>query len=367
MFASQLGIRLVLLIGKTVPLPAPAEALTALTSVQVINDMQAEGDGFQITFTLGKDKSGDYRLLKSGLLDPDTRVIIGVLLGTKLQPLIDGIIYHHQVKPGMEPGMSRLTVSGRDIGVLLDLKEIDKSYQQQSDSTIVKTVLMNYAQYGIIPETKETSEIPAESSQHGTDLAFIRRLAQRNSFVFYLEPKTMGMTRAYWGPEERSAADQPPLTVNLGTYSNVTSLDFTHDALAPVDVRGKFIDAESKKSMNIPALESLRMPALASKTGKARRTRRLRGTAGKSSSRASAEALAARMNAPYAVTASGELETVRYGGLLRARRQVAVRGAGRTYDGVYLVSRVTHSIEPGKYTQQFELKREGTGALSTMV
>jgi hypothetical protein len=73
---------------------------------------------------------------------------------------------------------------------------------------------------------------------------------------------------------------------------------------------------------------------------------------------------AAVAGAAEPVTADGELDSVRYGSVLRAHRLVAVRGVGRSYDGRYLVRRVTHRIQRGVYTQTFKLSREGTGALS---
>src|ERR687890_749895 len=98
MLASQLGIRLVLRIGKTLPVAASPEVLAAITRVDVTNDSELE-DGFQITFTLGKDKAVDYGLLESGALDLFNRVVIGVVLGAVPEVLIDGIIAHHQVAP----------------------------------------------------------------------------------------------------------------------------------------------------------------------------------------------------------------------------------------------------------------------------
>src|SRR4051794_40588585 len=121
MLASLLGVRLILWTGKAVPSPAPYDVMRALSHVTVINDTDGD-DGFQMTFTLGKD-GADYGLLTGDALNPDRRVALAVLLGTSLEPLINGVIYHHQVRPSNEPGMSTLTVSGRDIGVLLDLKE----------------------------------------------------------------------------------------------------------------------------------------------------------------------------------------------------------------------------------------------------
>src|SRR6185295_41469 len=109
MLASQLGIRLILMMGQTVPLPAPAPVMNALSRVEVTNDEQG-GDGFSISFSLSKSQPVDYDLLQSGLLAQGTRVIIGVLLGAVPQALIDGIITHHQVAPSADPGASTLTV-----------------------------------------------------------------------------------------------------------------------------------------------------------------------------------------------------------------------------------------------------------------
>ncbi len=44
-----------------------------------------------------------------------------------------------------------------------------------------------------------------------------------------------------------------------------------------------------------------------------------------------------------------------------------MRGAGLKNDGFYKVRQVTHEIEMGKYTQDFTLSREGTGALLPVV
>ena len=79
MLTSQLGIKLILLLGKTVPLPAPYNVMAALNRIEVTNDSE-QGDGFQISFTIGKDAVVDYGLLASGLVDPFNRVIIGVLM-----------------------------------------------------------------------------------------------------------------------------------------------------------------------------------------------------------------------------------------------------------------------------------------------
>jgi hypothetical protein len=108
----------------------------------------------------------------------------------------------------------------------------------------------------------------------------------------------------------------------------------------------------------------LRLPPLVQQETNPMRKKLMRCTAGKNYAQAIEAALAERMNAPESVIATGELDTVRYGHRLRARRLVGVRGVGTSYDGVYKVRSVKHVIEPGaSYKQQFELRREGIGAL----
>ena len=71
--------------------------------------------------------------------------------------------------------------------------------------------------------------------------------------------------------------------------------------------------------------------------------------------------------ASHALEATGELDMLRYGTILRPRRLVSVRGAGYLHDGFYYVKDVTHSIGKGEYKQRFTLTREGFGSLTPVV
>ena len=370
MLTSQLGIRLVLLMGETVPLPAPYEVTSTLAQVKVTNDEET-GDGFEMIFTLGKDKSAEYGLLKSGRLNPFTRVVIGVLLGVSPEVLIDGVITHHEVTPSNEPGQSTLTVKGKDVSVMLDLKEKNDKYENQPDAVIFSRIIGNYAHYGLVPEPTPTTEVPIVIQriprQHETDLQFVRRMAKRNGFVFYIEPLTFGTSRAYFGPENRLGVPQPALSMNMGPHTNVKELSFSQDALAPTGTEGSFVEPFTKMSLPIPSLPSLRMPPLAPRSTPAKRTTLMRDTANQNPAQAATNALAAATRSPDSVRGQGVLDTVRYGHVLRARRLVGVRGAGETYDGNYYVRRATHTIGRGTYTQEFTLSREGTGALLPVV
>jgi hypothetical protein len=190
--------------------------------------------------------------------------------------------------------------------------------------------------------------------------------------VFYVEPISVRSNLAYFGPEIRAGVPQPALTIGMGAATNVKSIQVSLDALAPVGTKGSVLEPDTKTTIPIPELPSLRVPPLVPFPTPAMRTTLMRDTANQDSAQAAATMLAAAMRAPESVSCDGELDTVRYGGVLRARRLTAVRGLGFTHDGLYYVRRVTHSISTAiagsaTYTQRFSLSREGTGSLTPVV
>src|SRR5215210_5572738 len=74
---SALGINLRLLLGPDFVMPAPADIIQAIKSVEVINTDSGR-DGFQITFSIGRggEDPRDYTIFNRTLVKPFTRVII---------------------------------------------------------------------------------------------------------------------------------------------------------------------------------------------------------------------------------------------------------------------------------------------------
>ncbi|HEY3163386.1 MAG TPA: hypothetical protein VGJ71_03455 [Candidatus Limnocylindrales bacterium] len=369
MFTSEAGIRLMLWTGSTIPTPPKPGVIAALTRVQVTND-EDSGDGFQLTFALGHDGVADWDLL-DGSLAPMTRVWIAVVLGIVPEVLIDGIITQHTITPSNEPGRSTLTVTGTNLSVMLDLEEKNDPKKNQPDFVIVGILLAGYGKYGLLPAVSPTTSVPIELQriprQRETDLACIRRLAGDNGYVFYIEPITFGVNKAYWGPVVRAGLPQPALSMNMGASTNVTELSFSNDALAPVSASGGFVEPITKMVVPIPALPPLRVPPLALFPATPQRKVLLRESANEDPAQAALSSASAATEAAEAVSGQGQLETVRYGSVLRARRLVGVRGSGFSYDGVFYVKSVTHEITKGSYTQSFRLARDGTGSLLPMV
>jgi hypothetical protein len=147
----------------------------------------------------------------------------------------------------------------------------------------------------------------------------------------------------------------------MGASTNLRSLDFSHDALLPTAPSGVIVEPFLKLSIPIPPLPSLKIPPLAANPAQPLRSTIIRETANLNPLQAATAVVAAATKTGNAVTSEGELDTVKYGHVLRARRLVGVRGAGLAYDGLYSVESVTHKLTRGEYTQRFRISREGTG------
>src|SRR5689334_6290429 len=132
-----------MLVGDTVPLPAPYALTSSLESLTVTNDAQGT-DGFQMSFKLAKDTLVEYGILLQRLIEPFKRVVLGVLFGALPEVLIDGVVTHHQFTPSAEPGATRLTVSGRDVSQMLDLEEKNEEYPNQPDFVIATRLIGSY-------------------------------------------------------------------------------------------------------------------------------------------------------------------------------------------------------------------------------
>jgi hypothetical protein len=359
------SFQLLLMLGRVVAAPVPQPLVDALQSVQVTS-AAGERSGFQMTFAVSRNSVITQTLLPFGLLDPPARVVLVAIIGGSPEVLMDGVITRHELSPGDAPGSGTLTVTGEDLTLLMDLRDEQRTYPAQPLQVQALRILAGYAMYGIAPAT-----IPAAFSdpyppvekylaQADTDLAYLRMLAQMAGYVFYLEPGPLpGASVAYWGPEVRGGRPQPALTVDSGPATNVESLSFSFDGTARTQFTIRQEEPTTKIGISIPVPDlSLLRPPLAMRPAVALKEKPLPDLSGLSTIEVLMKGLSQTAAASDAVTGQGKLDVLRYGHVLRARRLVGVRGAGLNYDGSYYVTRVTHEIKRGEYTQSFSLARD---------
>jgi len=379
-----LGSHLTLLVGPTVPVPAPPQLTEALKSVEVTHQDQGRS-GFQLTFQAGRSGPSDlvdYRILLAPLLRPFARVVLVVTFGAVPQVLMDGVITHQQHSPSNEPGASTLTVTGEDVSVMMDIKQKRTPWPAVPEMVIALAIIGSYAQYGLIPDVRPplTTDVPLPIQrtpvQVGTDLTYLNEMAGRYAFVFYVEPGPVPLVNhAYWGPPIRVGIPQPALSVNLGNETNVDQIGFSFNALAPNTVAFKIQDRDTATQFGFETFASTRiplslMPAILVNQPNVRSVdmgvvvaggETAANPAGLNIMQALARAQALTdASTDNVVTASGTLDAVRYGRLLQPRGLVGLRGAGLTYDGLYYVKSVSHSITKGEYKQRFTITRDGT-------
>ena len=367
-------IHLTLLMGQQIVAPTPQPVTDALLSAQV-TVTAGQRSGFQLAFDLSKNGVIATSLLPAGAFDPQVRVVLVVTVAGTPTVLMDGVITRQEVGISNAPGQSTLTVTGEDLTVLMGLEERVVDYPAMGPAARVAAIVSNYAQYGItplvIPELIPQAVAPTQriESQHGTDLDYINQLAKSNGYVFYLDPGPQpGMSRAYWGPEVRLGVPQHAINVDMDDESTVDQLTFGFDGSAREQPTLRIQIPVTRTDVLLPVPEvSVLLPPLAARPAPALKKTVITDSAKMDAPQALADSIAQAVDSAEVVTGSGQLDVVRYGNVLRPRELVGVRGAGITYDGLYYVKSVTHNLQPGSYTQNFTLAREGLVALTTTV
>ena len=365
-------IHLSLMIGPLVPIPAPKIVIDHLDSIEVT--VRDQGPSvFQLSFSLSNKSPLQILFLLSGgqpLLF--MRVVIVVTLSGRSEVIMDGVITHHQITPGSGGSQTALTITGEDLTALMNQQDFSGfPFPATPAEARVALLLAKYVGLGIVPliipsilidVPLPTGNIP---SQKGTDLAYIKALADRVGYVFYIDPGPKpGLNIAYWGPQIKIGVPQPALNIDMDAHTNVESLSFQFDNQKN-KIPTVFIYNEITKvviPIPIPPITPLNpplglIPPLPTSVGDLKPVRD--DLSKRSIPQAIMIGLASAAKWAEAVTGTGELDVLRYGRVLKARQLVGVRGAGTAFDGLHYVTSVKHKIKRGEYKQSFQLSRNG--------
>ncbi len=369
------NIQLTLLIGPTVPIPAPRPVMQALQSVEVTTTVGSPS-GFQLSFVLSnRSPLHTVFLIAANAVPLALRVILVATINGTPTVLSDGIITRQEIAPA-QGGFSTLTITGEDLTTVMDRQQFNGiPYPAMPAEARVALILAKYAVFGmiplVIPSIFQDIPIPTERipSHEGTDLAYINRLAADVGHTFYIDPGPLpGMNTAYWGPQIKIGVPQPALNTDMDAHTNVESLTFNvrhNESALPI----VFIQEPVSKAsipIPIPDINPLQPPlgvALPIPT----RIDLMKDTAKLSPIAAIAKGVAAAAGSADLVEGSGSLNVLRYGRLLKARQLVGVRGAGLAFDGLYYVKSVTSTLKQGEFKQRFSLTRNALVSITPVV
>jgi hypothetical protein len=368
------SVQLTLMMGPVIAVPVPSSVLECLSSAEVhIVDVGASG--FELTFMIDKQSPLQILfLLTGGLPILFMRCILVATVNGVANVLIDGVITNNQITPGDKGANWSLKLTGRDLTALMDQSNWSGfPFPACPREARIALIIAKYALFGIlpiiIPSLLFDISLPILNipSQQGTDLEYIKQLADEVGYVFYIAAGPVaGTNTAYWGPQVKIGPVQPALSGDMDAYTNVESLHFSFDQdksriplvytyvqqiglsipipIPPIDPLQPPLGAVP------PIPTNLLPPDLVS----------YRNDASKLTiPQAIMMGLAAGAESSEVVTCTGSLDVTRYGGVLNARQLVGLRGAGPAFDGLYYVKSVSHKIKRGEYKQDFTLTRNG--------
>ena len=362
------GINLTLMIGPAVPVPVPKDVLDALTSVEVTSNTEGPS-AFELKFKINKNSPLlTLFLLAGGASIPLVRVVIYVTINATPQVLIDGVMTNHQMAPGSGSESPTLTIIGEDLTRVMDYIDFTGiPYPVLPPEARVLLILAKYAVFGVIPMVIPSImldvPIPIDRipTHQGTDLKYVRKLADDVGYTFFMKPgPAPGTSIAYWGPDIKVGVPQPALSQDMDVLTNVEPMNFTFNSdggtIPLVYIQEQFTKAPIL--IPIPPVTPLN-PPLGAIPPIPTRFPIMEGTGNLSPIQALLIGLAKAAKTADVVEAKGSLDVLRYGHVLGARGLVGVRGAGQPFDGLYYVQQVKHHVKRGEYKQDFTLTRNG--------
>lgn len=347
---------------------APADLIDVIQRLEV-EDHAEQADMVRLTVAIAiRDGCGSWNVVDQNTFQRLTKLRISVNVGSgKTEPLIEAYVIQTSADFANQPGQSVLNVVAMEPTVKMNLKETVRAWPNMTDSAIAEEIFAgpDYKFGAVVDSTQPTrDEDDHTEMQRGTDIQFLQSLAQRNGFECYVElnPES-GKVEGHFHKPRLQQSPQGVLTVNMGDATNVNSFQANFDMLQATTAKAANVDVHSsdQQSTDSDSAEDKSLGSASTVPADNPRQVLISGTGLADTGELQTAAQAEVDRSAFAITAEGEVNTVAYGDVLRAKRPVLVRGAGKQFSGLYYVQRVTHTFTGDGYTQHFSLKRNAWG------
>jgi phage protein D len=347
--------------------PAPPQLIDVIQRLEV-EDHAEMADMVRLSVAIAiRDGCGSWNVVDENTFQRLTKLRIDVNVGSgKTEPLIEAYVIETNADFANQPGQSVLNVVAMEPTAKMNLEEKVRPWPNMADSDIAEQIFRDCKfNTDNIDQTQPTrDENDHTEMQRGTDIQFLQRLAQRNGFEIYVElnPET-GVVEGHFHAPRLQQNPQGVLSVNMGSATNVNSFHARFDMVQPATAQAHNVDIHSSEQQTGQSDSQQDKPLGSAPTVPAGDARQvlISGTGLSDTGELQTAAQAEVDRTSWAITAEGEVNTVAYGDVLRAKRPVLVRGAGRQFSGIYYVERVLHSFTGDGYTQQFSLRRNAAG------
>jgi len=319
---------------------------------------------FRLNYTVDISQ-GDLPLLKESNLSAGSEITVLVPLGNGLAGLVKGPVRGQQIHLEHGGEASVLDIIGADSTLAMDREDKAHVWSDATDSQVVTTILQQQGFKNLDIEATPATHAESKHSlvQRGTDLRFVRRLAARNGFLFWVtyDPGTKTETAHFKRPPLGDAPANE-LIINLNEpKANLDALDIVWDAEAPASASAAQLDLNTGNGMDGSASESPLTALAATKfstIGALPRSLHLSVPVDDTGDLLSRSG-GALIDAGWFVRARGQTSARVLGNVLRAHTVVNVRGVGARHSGKWFCHSVRHLIDAVEHQMEFELVRNG--------
>jgi phage protein D len=349
--------------------PASPALLNAVKQIEMEDhEKMAAMVRLRLAVAVKEDGSG-WTIVDDAIFTRLAKLNLSVTVGSGAAiPLIEAYVIDVDTSFSSEPGGSILSVTAMDPTVLMHLEEKVKSWPNMMDSDVASAIFSD-ASYGFTPVVESTQWSRQEDDhtlmQRGTDIQFLQHLAERNGYACFVELNDAGQVEGHFHPPKRDGQPQGTLTVNTGSATNVEKFHARFDMLGPAIAKAATVDPDDASAQSGDVQQGSQSEGMGdTPTVPSDRPRSvlLSQLAMAQSGEVQRYAQAVVDRSSWSIAAEGELNIVAYGGVLRAKKPVMVRGVGRQFSGRYYVERVLHVIGgDGTYVQRFTLRRNALG------
>jgi len=304
-------------------------------------------------------ETGDFPLLTDDAIAPET--ILAIAINGDLLPniLVSGPVVRHEISITHGGEGSTLDVIGMDKKIEMDREDKVRIWSNQLDSTVVMSVLSEYA---IVPDVEVTATLHTDLKhalvQRESDLRFVQRLARRNGYWFWLTEEAPGVTIGHFKKPPVNDSASLDLRINVSD-PNVDAVSIVWDVERPTSTSVSQLDLNSLNnidgSVQQPTLTGLASHDLSTIVNSTRQSHIAVPVddAGDLTSRS--ESLLIENG--WFIRASLSVKKSKLHDVVRAHQVVSLTGAGLRHSGNYLVSRVQHVINPDDHIMEVELIR----------
>jgi phage protein D len=309
-------------------------------------------------------EGGDLPMLIDGRLDQGSELAILVPTSDTTHCLVKGPVRGQQMRLQHGGAGSWVEVLGSDTSIAMDRETRTSVWADVTDSDAVSSILGNYDYTSDVQSTDAGHyEDKHTLVQRSSDLRFVRRLARRNGYLFWVTCDGSGTETAHFKRPSLDGLATAQLVINLDS-PNVQTLGIAWDVERPTSVVGTQLDLSSKDNLDGAVAQTpqtiLGTSGLQAITGDTRSVHLWAPVDDAGDLQARGQGVL--IESDWFVRATCQTSLHALGDLVRAHTVVELLGAGSRYSGKYFVAAVRHTIDAAMHKMDVTLIRNGWGA-----